>query len=155
MIYTLKTTQLLKSNIDTVWDFMSSPENLALITPQYMGFTILSDKEDIKKMYPGQIIHYYVTPVMGIKMNWVTEITHVSHHQFFVDEQRFGPYAFWHHKHFIKEVPGGIEMTDILHYKVPFGFIGNIVNTLFIRHKIKEIFDYRFNKLEQLFNHGK
>ncbi|MBC7694887.1 MAG: SRPBCC family protein [Burkholderiales bacterium] len=155
MLFTLKTTQLLKSDIDTVWNFMSSPENLALITPKYMGFTILSDKEDIKKMYPGQIIHYYVTPVMGIKMNWVTEITHVSHHQFFVDEQRFGPYAFWHHKHFIKEVPGGIEMTDILHYKVPFGFIGNIVNTLFIRHKIKEIFDYRFNKLEQLFNHGK
>ena len=155
MLHTLKTTQVLKTDIDTVWDFMSSPENLALITPQYMGFTILSDKEDIKKMYPGQIIHYYVTPIMDIKMNWVTEITHVVHHKYFVDEQRFGPYAFWHHKHFIKEVPGGIEMTDILHYKVPFGFIGNIVNRLFISHKIKEIFDYRFNKLEELFNHGK
>ncbi len=155
MIHTLKTTQLLKSDIDTVWDFMSSPKNLALITPTYMGFTILSDKEDIKKMYPGQIIHYYVTPIIGIKMNWVTEITHVVHHNYFVDEQRFGPYAFWHHKHFIKEVPGGIEMTDILHYKVPFGFIGKIVNSLFISRKIKEIFDYRFNKLEELFNHGK
>ena len=155
MVHTLKTTQLLKSDIDTVWDFMSSPKNLALITPTYMGFTILSDKEDIKKMYPGQIIHYYVTPIIGIKMNWVTEITHVVHHNYFVDEQRFGPYAFWHHKHFIKEVPGGIEMTDILHYKVPFGFIGKIVNSLFISRKIKEIFDYRFNKLEELFNHGK
>ena len=155
MAHTLRTTQLLKTDIDTVWDFMSSPENLAKITPKYMGFTILSEKEDIKKMYPGQIIEYYVTPVMGIKMNWVTEITHVVHHHYFVDEQRFGPYAFWHHKHFIKEVPGGVEMSDILHYKVPFGFIGKIVNALFIRRKIKEIFDYRFNKLEQLFNHGK
>ncbi len=155
MAHTLRTTQLLKSDIDTVWDFISSPENLALITPKYMVFKVLSDKEDIKKMYPGQIIEYYVTPVMGIKMNWVTEITHVEHHNYFVDEQRFGSYAFWHHKHFIKEVPGGIEMIDILHYKVPFGLIGKIVNALFIRHKIKEIFDYRFNKLEHLFNHGK
>ena len=155
MIYTLKTSQLLKSNIDAVWNFMSSPQNLALITPEYMGFTILSDKEDIKKMYPGQIIEYYVTPIMGIKMNWVTEITHVVHHQYFVDEQRCGPYAFWHHKHFLKEVPGGVEMTDLLHYKAPFGFIGEIVNTLFIQHKIKEIFNYRFNKLEQLFNNAK
>lgn len=155
MAHTLRTIQLLKSNIDTVWDFMSSPENLALITPKYMGFKILSDKEDIKKMYPGQIIEYYVTPLMGIKMNWVTEITHVEHLHYFVDEQRFGPYAFWHHKHFLKVVPEGIEMIDILHYKVPYGFIGKILNTLFIRHKIKEIFDYRFNKLEEIFNHGK
>ncbi len=155
MIHTIKTTQLLKSDIDTVWNFMSSPENLALITPKYMGFTILSDKADIKKMYPGQIIEYYVTPIMGIKMNWVTEITHVAHHQYFVDEQRLGPYAFWHHKHFLKEVPGGVEMTDLLHYKVPFGFIGKIINTLLIRNKIKNIFDYRYNKLEDLFNHRK
>ena len=155
MPHTLKTTQLLKSDINTVWDFMSSPDNLAQITPSYMGFTILSDKEDLKKMYPGQIIEYFVTPVMGIKMNWVTEITHVEHLKYFVDEQRFGPYAFWHHKHIIKEVPGGVEMTDILHYKVPFGFIGRIVNSLFIKHKINEIFNYRYNKLEELFNHGK
>lgn len=152
---TQRTTQLLKSNIDTVWNFISSPENLALINSKYMGFKIISDKEDIKKMYPGQIIEYYVTPVIGIKINWVTQITHLEHHHNFVDEQRFCTYAFWHHKHFIKEVPAGIEMIDILHYKVPFGFIGKIVNTLFIRHKIKEIFDCRFNKLEQLFNHGK
>jgi len=120
-----------------------------------MGFKILSDQEDIKKMYPGQIIEYKVTPVLGIGMQWVTEITHVLHHRYFVDEQRFGPYSFWHHKHFLKEVPGGVEMTDILHYKIPFGFIGSIVNSLYIRNKIKEIFDYRFQKLEKLFNDGK
>ena len=155
MLHTLKTTQFLKSDIGTVWDFMSSPANLAVITPPYMGFNIHSDREDIKHMYPGQIIEYTVTPVLGIKMQWVTEITHVLHHQYFVDEQRFGPYSFWHHKHFVKAVPGGVEMTDLLHYKIPFGFIGTTVNSLFIKHKIKEIFDYRFQKLEELFNGGK
>lgn len=155
MLHTLKTSQFLKSDIGSVWDFMSSPANLAVITPTYMGFKILSDQEDIKKMYPGQIIEYKVTPVLGIGMQWVTEITHVLHHRYFVDEQRFGPYSFWHHKHFLKEVPGGVEMTDILHYKIPFGFIGSIVNSLYIRNKIKEIFDYRFQKLEKLFNDGK
>ncbi len=155
MLHTLKTSQLLKSDLETVWNFMSSPSNLAVITPSYMGFNILSDKEDAKEMYAGQIIEYHVSPLFGIKMHWVTEITHVEHHQYFVDEQRFGPYTLWHHKHFLKEVPGGVEMTDLLHYKVPFGFIGKTVNSLFIKHKIKEIFDYRFNKLEELFNHGK
>lgn len=155
MLHTLKTTQFLKSDKVTVWNFMSSPGNLALITPPYMGFHILSDKENIKEMYAGQIIEYYVTPVFGLKMHWVTEITHVENHLYFVDEQRFGPYAFWHHQHFLKEVPGGIKMTDILHYKVPFGFIGRLVNALFVRRKIKEIFEYRFKKLEELFNQNK
>jgi ligand-binding SRPBCC domain-containing protein len=152
MLHTLKTTQYLRSDMETVWNFMSAPGNLALITPSYMGFNIISDKEDIKRMHPGQIIEYYVTPLMGFKIHWVTEITHVKYHSYFIDEQRFGPYSFWHHKHFLKEVPGGIEMTDLLHYKVPFGVFGIIVNSLFIKNKIKEIFDYRHDQLEALFN---
>lgn len=118
-----------------------------------MGFHILSDIA-ATKMYPGQIIEYYVTPLAGIKMHWVTEITHVQDKIYFVDEQRFGPYSFWHHQHFLKEVPGGIEMTDTLHYKVPFGFLGKLVNALFIKKKINEIFEYRYKALEKLFNHG-
>ena len=151
MLHTLQTKQFIKSDIQTVWDFMSSPENLEKITPTYMGFKILSDLNN-SKMYPGQIIEYYVTPVAGIKMHWVTEITHVKNLEFFVDEQRFGPYAFWHHKHFLKQVDGGIEMIDIVHYKAPFGFIGRIANTIFIEKKIKEIFDFRYKKLEEIFN---
>jgi len=151
MLHTLQTKQFIKSDIQTVWDFMSSPENLEKITPTYMGFKILSDLNN-SKMYPGQIIEYYVTPVAGIKMHWVTEITHVKNLEFFVDEQRFGPYAFWHHKHFLKQVDGGIEMIDIVHYKAPFGFIGRIANALFIEKKIKEIFDFRYKKLEEIFN---
>lgn len=137
----------------TVWEFMSSPANLAKITPAYMGFQILNDLAT-NEMYPGQIIEYYVTPLGGIKMHWVTEITHVKDKDYFIDEQRFGPYSFWHHKHFLKEAPGGVEMTDILHYKVPFGFLGKIVNALFIKKKIDEIFKYRYNKLEELFNNN-
>ena len=102
MLNIIQTKQFIKSDIDTVWEFISSPKNLSKITPDYMGFNILSDLSD-GKMYPGQIIEYYVTPVAGIKMHWVTEITHVKDKEYFVDEQRFGPYAMWHHKHFIKE----------------------------------------------------
>lgn len=155
MIYTIKTKQFLRANIDTVWQFMSSPKNLEKITPSYMGFNILTDKEDIKTAYSGQIIEYKVSPVLGIKMHWVTEITHLVEKKYFVDEQRFGPYAFWHHKHFIKEVEGGVEMIDIVHYKLPFGILGRIVNALFVKKQLSEIFNYRYEKLEQLYNNKK
>ncbi len=151
MLHCLEAKQFIKSDLQTVWDFMSSPKNLSLITPAYMGFHILSDLSNTK-MYPGQIIEYKVSPVAGLKMHWVTEITHVQDKQYFVDEQRFGPYAFWHHKHFLKEVPGGVEMTDIVHYKAPFGFMGRIANALFIKKQLQNIFDYRFNKVEEIFN---
>ena len=152
MLHTLKTTQILKSDMDTVWEFMSSPKNLARITPDYMGFQILSDEEDLKEMYSGQLIEYYVTPVMGIKMHWVTEITHVQDKHYFVDEQRFGPYTMWHHQHHFKQVPEGIEMTDIVHYKLPLGFLGDIAHSLFVKKQLKGIFDHRFKVVEEMFN---
>ncbi len=152
MLHVKKTTQFLKADIETVWNFMSSPKNLSTITPSYMGFHIITNEEELNTMYAGQIIEYYVTPVLGIKIHWVTEITQAVHQQYFIDEQRFGPYSFWHHKHFLKQVDGGVEMTDIIHYKIPFGFLGKIMNSLFIKHKLNEIFDYRYQKLEELFN---
>ena len=151
MLHTLKTSQILNSDIKQVWDFMSNPSNLALITPTHMGFQIVGNKEEVK-MYPGQIIEYFVSPIAGIKMHWVTEITHVKEGEYFVDEQRFGPYSFWHHKHFMKETASGVLMEDIVHYKVPMGPIGDFVNSIFIRGQLKKIFDYRFNKLEVMFN---
>ena len=154
MLHSLTLTQFLKSDIATVWEFMSSPKNLALITPPAMSFQIIGKEEELKKMYPGQLIEYTIKPLLGIKMNWVTEITHVSENQFFVDEQRFGPYRLWHHKHSFKIVPGGVEMTDLLHYKLPLGWCGRVANAFFIKYKIKEIFDYRHQKLEELFNKG-
>lgn len=149
MLHTIKTKQVLNASIDEVWDFMSSPHNLAAITPAYMNFKVLSENE---KIYAGQIIEYYVSPLLGVKMHWVTEITHVEKGVFFVDEQRYGPYSFWHHKHFIKAVPGGVEMTDVVHYKVPMGILGRLLNSMFIKKQLKDIFDYRYQKLEEKFN---
>jgi ligand-binding SRPBCC domain-containing protein len=152
MLHTLKSKQLLHADIATVWSFMSTPKNLAVITPSSMKFEVISHEEELQHMYPGQIIEYYLKPVLGIKMHWVTEITHVAEQQFFVDEQRFGPYQFWHHKHSFKVVDHGVEMTDLLHYKIPFGVIGRIIDTMFVKKKIRAIFDYRHQKLEELFN---
>ena len=106
---------------------------------------------DFKKVYPGQIIVYIVTPILNIPIKWVTEITHVVDKKYFVDEQRFGPYALWHHKHFIKEIDGGIEMEDVIHYKIPFGPLGVLANYLFVQKKLGSIFVYRRKKLIELF----
>ena len=148
-IYTLHKKQNLPISVEKAWEFLSSPKNLKTITPDYMGFHILSGAE--KPMFPGQIIQYIVTPVLGIKTKWVTEITHVRDLEYFVDEQRFGPYALWHHKHFIKEIEGGVEMEDIIDYKVPMGILGQMVHPFLVRPKLEEIFNYRTKKLEELF----
>ncbi|RIA09403.1 ligand-binding SRPBCC domain-containing protein [Flavobacteriaceae bacterium MAR_2010_72] len=148
-LYTLQKKQNLPITLDQAWDFLSDPKNLKTITPDYMGFNISSGAD--KPMYAGQIIQYVVTPLLGIKTTWVTEITHVIHKQYFVDEQRFGPYALWHHKHFLKEIEGGVEMEDIIDYKVPFGFLGQMVHPILVKPKLEEIFNYRTKKLEDLF----
>lgn len=148
-IYTLHKKQNLPISIDEAWEFLSSPKNLKTITPDYMGFNILSGAD--RPMFPGQIIQYIVTPVLGIKTKWVTEITHVKDKEYFVDEQRFGPYALWHHKHFIKPIDGGVEMEDIVDYKIPMGILGQMVHPILVKPKLEEIFNYRTKKLEELF----
>jgi len=148
-IYRLHTHQNLPISVDEAWDFLSDPANLKTITPDYMGFNILSGAD--RKMFPGQIIQYIVTPLAGIPTKWVTEITHVKDKEYFVDEQRFGPYALWHHKHFIKAIPGGVEMEDIIDYKLPMGILGKLAHPIVVKPKLKEIFDYRYQKLIELF----
>lgn len=148
-IYTLHKKQRLPISIQQAWDFLSNPKNLKTITPDYMGFNILSGAD--RPMYAGQMIQYIVTPVLGIKTKWVTEISHVVDKKYFIDEQRFGPYALWHHKHFIKEVEGGVEMEDIIDYKLPFGILGQLVQPILVKPKLEEIFNYRAKKLEELF----
>jgi ligand-binding SRPBCC domain-containing protein len=148
-IYTLKSKQKLPISVDEAWQFLSDPRNLKTITPDYMGFKILSGAD--RPMYPGQLIQYIVTPVAGIKTKWVTEITQVRDHEFFIDEQRFGPYALWHHKHFIKEISGGVEMEDVVDYKLPMGFLGRLAHPILVEPKLKEIFDYRREKLIELY----
>ncbi|RMA64583.1 SRPBCC family protein [Ulvibacter antarcticus] len=148
-IYTIHTKQRIPISKIEAWEFLSDPKNLKVITPDYMGFHIKSGAE--KEMYAGQIIEYIVTPVLGIKTKWVTEITHVKAKSYFVDEQRFGPYALWHHKHFINEVEGGVEMEDLIHYKIPFGFLGQWLHPLLVKPKLEEIFNYRQIALENRF----
>lgn len=148
-IYTLHKKQNLPISVETAWEFLSNPSNLKTITPDYMSFDILSGAD--RPMFPGQIIQYIVTPILGIKTKWVTEITHVKEGEYFVDEQRFGPYSLWHHKHFIKTIPGGVEMEDIIDYKVPFGWLGQLFQPLLVKPKLEEIFNYRKVKLEELF----
>ena len=149
-VYSLKTVQVLPISLEKAWDFFSSPANLAEITPKNLGFNIIS-KHHGEKMYAGQIIEYKVSPLLGIPLYWMTEITHVAQHKFFVDEQRFGPYSMWHHQHHFKEVPGGVEMTDIVHYKLPFWFLGDIANSIFVKKQLNDIFDYRFKAVEKIF----
>ena len=148
-LYRLHTIQDLPISKDQAWDFLSDPKNLKTITPDYMGFNILNGAD--RKMFPGQIIQYIVTPVAGIPTKWVTEITHVKEGEYFVDEQRFGPYALWHHKHFIESIPGGVRMEDIVDYKLPFGLLGQLVHPILVKPKLKEIFEYRKQKLIELF----
>lgn len=150
-IYTLETEQELKLPLDKAWDYFSSPENLAKITPPKMGFNITSKVD--KKAYQGQIITYKVSPLPLIKTNWVTEITQVKEKAFFIDEQRFGPYTMWHHEHWFEELGNGNTlMKDKISYKIPFGFLGHIAQILFIKKQLQAIFEYRYAILDGTFN---
>jgi ligand-binding SRPBCC domain-containing protein len=149
-IYTLEVEQFIKTDIKNAWDFFSNPENLSKITPEYMGFKITSAKS--VKMYQGQIITYKIGILPFLKSNWVTEITHVKEGLYFVDEQRSGPYKIWHHEHFFNEKEGGVLMMDKVSFALPFGFLGKIAFAVFIKKELKKIFNFRFIKLEELFN---
>ena len=150
-VYSLKVVQVLPIDLEEAWEFFSNPANLAAITPGNMGFNIIS-KHHGGKMYPGQVIEYKVSPVLNVPLYWMTEITHVEERKYFVDEQRFGPYSLWHHQHHFEAVEEGVRMTDIVHYKLPFWFLGDIANKLFVAKQLKGIFDYRYEKVGELFS---
>lgn len=148
-LYQLHSTQVLPISKQEAWNFLSSPKNLKVITPDHMGFHILSGAD--KPMFSGQIIQYIVKPFPFFNTKWVTEITHVAQGDYFVDEQRFGPYALWHHKHFLKEVEGGVLMEGIIDYKLPFGILGQLAYPIVVKKQLREIFKYREQKLIELF----
>lgn len=148
-MHSLKTIQRFPVSLEKAWDFFSSPSNLKEITPSYMGFKILS--EDNEKMYPGMIISYIVKPFPNVPVRWVTEITHVMEKKYFIDTQIHGPYSVWHHQHHFRAIEGGVEMKDILHYRIPFGFFGRLVNRVIVEKKVKQIFNYRYKVLEEKF----
>ena len=142
--------QFIPAPIDKVWDFMSSPNNLRHITPVSMQMEVLNNSAD-GAMYPGMIITYRVSPFALLRLGWVTEITHVEKLKYFVDEQRFGPFAFWHHKHFLEEKDAGVLMRDIVDYRLPMGWMGNLLGAATVRKKLKEIFEFRKAALENIF----
>ncbi|MFN0034575.1 MAG: SRPBCC family protein [Saprospiraceae bacterium] len=151
-VHHFKRVQNLPISLEAVWDFFSNPQNLKEITPAHIGFEVRSDPDfSARKMYAGQVISYTVRPLLGIPLFWMTEITHVEHGHFFVDEQRVGPYALWHHQHHFRAIPGGVEMTDLVHYRVPFGWLGDFANWLFVRRQLEGIFDFRKERLEMVF----
>ena len=147
--YSLKTEQYLPISLQEAWDFFSSPKNLSKITPKHMGFIITNQPSET--MFEGQIITYKVSPLLGVKINWMTEITTVKDNEYFIDEQRFGPYSLWHHRHHFYDIDGGIKMIDEVNYKLPFGFLGSVAHRLFVRKKLKSIFEYREKVLIEMF----
>ena len=149
-VYSLKTVQRIPIQVAAAWDFFSDPVNLTKITPADFSFKIISDHHG-EVLYAGQVIEYKLRPLLHIPVYWMTEITHVKHEKYFVDEQRFGPYRLWHHQHHFKAIDGGVEMTDIVHYKLPLWFLGDIAHALFVKSKLKKVFDHRFSQIEKLF----
>jgi ligand-binding SRPBCC domain-containing protein len=149
-MYQLIRKQIVKTNLETCWEFFSNPSNLKLITPDYMGFDVKTETPN--EMYEGLIISYTVRPLLNIPMEWVTEITHVKDKSFFVDEQRVGPYKLWHHEHHFKEIEERVEMLDIVSYQPPFGILGKMVHPFIIKPKLEEIFAYRLQKVDAIFH---
>jgi ligand-binding SRPBCC domain-containing protein len=148
--YHFSTIQKIPVTLEKAWSFFSKPDNLSSITPSELDFKIISVYQG-QEMYPGQIIEYKVRPLLGIPVYWMTEITHVEKGKYFVDEQRFGPYQLWHHQHHFKEIEGGVEMTDIVHYKIPLGLLGDIAHALFVKRSLENIFKYRYKAVEEIF----
>ncbi|HEX6037094.1 SRPBCC family protein [Longimicrobium sp.] len=146
-LYTLEREQRLPIPLETAWDFFSDARNLARITPPSMGFEVTSKLPE--RMYAGMIITYRVRPLLGVPVTWVTEITHVDEGRLFVDEQRFGPYRFWHHQHLFREFPGGVEVGDIVSYALPPG--AGPVRPLLVTPRLESIFDYRREVLTKMF----
>ena len=150
-VYTLERKQQLNVTLDQAWDFFSSPENLDEITPNDMGFDIISERP-IPKMFEGQLIEYKVRPVLNIPMYWKTKIVEVNNKASFVDEQLNGPYKLWRHKHTFEANEDGVLMRDIVDYALPMGFLGQFAHAIFVKARLNEIFDYRYKKIQEIFN---
>lgn len=149
-IHQIKSIQKIPVSLEVAWNFFSNPHNLLNITPAFLNLK-LSKELFGDEVYAGQVMTYSVKPIFGISMTWMTEITHVEPLKFFVDEQRKGPYKLWHHQHHFKPIEGGVEITDLVHYRLPLGLLGSLGHTLTVKNKLKEIFTYRYFKINELF----
>jgi ligand-binding SRPBCC domain-containing protein len=150
-IHTLRRSQVIPATMEQAWDFFSNPRNLTKITPPSMGFEIMTSPL-AERIYAGMMIEYRVRPLLGLPMPWLTEITHVAEPHFFVDEQRVGPYAIWHHEHHFKQLsPGLVEVSDIITYRLPFQPFGELVHRLMVAPQLEAIFAHREIAMKQIF----
>lgn len=152
MMYRLYREQQLNCSIETAWAFFSSPHNLSEITPESMNFVVLSPFQD-EPIFKGMEIDYKVSPLLGIPMKWKTIISQVEDYKSFTDFQKKGPYKYWNHFHEFISNDHGVLMKDTVDYELPFGILGRITHSLFIKEKLKSIFDFRYRVLDDLFNH--
>jgi ligand-binding SRPBCC domain-containing protein len=148
-IHTLEQEQCLPVTIGEAWAFFSNPANLDRITPADLGFEITSPPSG--EMFEGQIITYRVRIAPAVWVPWVTEIKCVDPGCSFIDEQRFGPYKFWHHRHHFESIDGGVRMRDLVHYVLPLGPLGSIAHAVFVRRKLEWIFNCRKRILKERF----
>ena len=152
MIHQLYREQQLNCTIDEAWKFFSSANNLSKITPKEMNFIVRTKLSD-DAIYEGMIIDYYVSPLLNIKMSCQTKIIKVNNRKSFTDFQEKGPYKLWNHHHEFIENENGVLMKDTVDYELPLGFLGEIAHVLFVKKKLKHIFDYRTQVLDKMFNH--
>jgi len=149
-VYSLYSKQNVPATMEEVWQFFSDAKNLLAVTPPHLNLKV-TNKVYGNVVYAGQVMTYTVKPLAGIPLAWMTEITHVEPQKYFVDEQRKGPYKLWHHQHHFKEIEGGVEMIDLVHYRLPAGILGNLANALVIKKELRKIFSYRYQKIVELF----
>jgi ligand-binding SRPBCC domain-containing protein len=152
-IYTFKQTQFIPATVDTVWDFFATPENLRHLTPPEVNFEKLLMTGGAT-MYAGQMIAYKLNPFPFLRVRWTTEITQVVPKKYFIDDQRFGPFALWQHQHFFIEKNGGCEMIDEVSYAIPFGVLGRMVHALLVESQLRKIFQYRAVVVDKIFKTG-
>ena len=149
-IHILRRTQIVPASVEVCWDFFSDPRNLARITPPELDFQIRGELPP--NIHAGLMITYRVRPLFGVPVTWLTEITHVEPPHRFVDEQRVGPYAIWHHEHFFTALEGGrTEIRDLVHYVLPFGWLGNLAHPLLVAPQLERIFAFRQKAVADLF----
>jgi len=153
MIHYLHKEQVIAAPLEKVWEYFCDPKNLNEITPLDMNFEIVEGGD--QEMFEGQLIEYRVEFIPGVRSLWLTEIAHIRDREYFVDEQRIGPYRFWYHEHTFEETAAGTKMTDRVTYMVPFGLMGDVLNRLWIAKRLHSIFEFRQNKISKIFGEAK
>ena len=149
-VYSLYSRQRVPASLDDIWRFFSDARNLKAVTPPHLNLKVTNEVYG-DAVYAGQVMTYNVKPVLGIPLAWMTEITHVQDKKYFVDEQRKGPYKLWHHQHHFNPIEGGVEMIDIVHYRLPMGPLSSLANRILVKKELEKIFTYRYQKIVERF----